>query len=186
MDGERAFQQHGREEMIYHVLVYMWKQTAGPHRRKSLHYYLKIKPPNNRRIDDTQKEIPTAARKKQRFVLSGCGLAAFFLFALLVEGKEKTGRKLLQTTTTPTTTIQQYNNHNNTQEAIRTTSAKSLNPGSRGNLSRLNPTTEQPILVPRTSLPPTKRSWWVSECTRRAKPHSTDQWTAGVTSSLLE
>lgn len=54
-----------------------------------LHYYLKIKPPNNRRIDDTQKEIPTAAEKNTKIRSLGMRTRGFFLFALLVEGKKE-------------------------------------------------------------------------------------------------
>lgn len=89
-----------------------------------LHYYLKTKPPNNRRIDDTQKEIPTAAKEKTKIRSLGMWTRSFFSF--------RTARRKKKAVANNDTN----DNNNNTQEAIRTTSAKSLNPGSRGKLSR--------------------------------------------------
>lgn len=91
-----------------------------------LHYYLKIKPPNNRRIDDTQKEIPTAAKKQNKDSFSRDVDSQLFSFRTARRKKKAAANNDTNDT----------NNHNNTQEAIRTTSAKSLNPGGRGNLSR--------------------------------------------------
>jgi len=78
-----------------------------------------------------KKKSRLQRKKKQKIRSLGMWTRSFFSFRTARRKK-----KAAANNDTNDNNNNNNNNDNNTQEAIRTTSAKSLNPDSRGNLSR--------------------------------------------------
>lgn len=132
-------------------------ENKRPDRTGENHYTTtsRSNPPTIEELMTHKKKSRLQRKKQQIFVLSGCGLAAFSF--------RTARRKKKAAANNDTNDNNNNNNDNDTQEAIRTTSAKSLNPGRPRQPQPLNPTYHR-AADPRTSyLPTTNQTQLVSE-----------------------